>query len=311
MTIIIPLPAILAGIVAGFLYHALSEGWIIGVTAPFLPLFVLAMAGMTFGRSGMTVATMVAIPLILLSLPFYEALLTITTQLIPLALFVRSLMVAVLNPDPPSLTWAPVGNAVAILCLYGALLYAFIIGTQSGLYSYISETMLADIKKGFTTLDPNMAAALEGMVSKIPHLLLAIEFWIWSLMMFGIVVLAHMVADTMGYSRRPSLKLAAHTPPDMVLAIFGLACVLGAIGTESLMHAGQAASIILLIPYFFSGLGCINARLRQLPNPTLWISGFYFLFFLFTVWPLIMVTMYGLVRHLGKYTFSMPPRPRK
>jgi hypothetical protein len=310
MTIIIPLPAILSGMVSGFLYFALYQVWIVGVTAPFLPVFLLGITGMMFGRAGITVATAVAGLSVLLLLPFYDAVLIISTRLIPFAIFIRCLMSARLRANPPSFQWTPLGHAITAMSLYSAGFHVLIVGTNSVLYQYVSGTMLANVKRSFSSIDPTMAVTLEGMMNLIPHLLLALDFWIWSLTALAVTIFANFVVRSLGYGQRAKLPMVSYYPPNILLALLGGAAVLGAVTGEHLMMAGQAASILLLIPYFFLGLSEIHTRLRGKQNGAFYIAGVYFMFFLFNIWPLMMVTLFGLLRHVGYYAFSSA-LPRK
>jgi hypothetical protein len=305
MTIILPIPSFIAGLIAGLLYMALHHGLIVGVTAPFLPVFVIALSGMSFGRAGILLTILTTIPIILTALPLYDAILIIGGQLLPLFLLIRHLQTVIWTLDPPTLRWSSPATAVAATALYGAGFYGTMIGSGSGLYGYVSAALLGDIRKGFPSLDPQMAVTMEGLIQQIPHLLLAVDFWVWVLMTYGVVALANGVAHTLGYGRRPHMRLPMHTPPNYVLGVLGAAALLGGLSANALTHAGQAASVILLIPYFFSGLGYANARLRALPNSSAWMIGFYLLFFLFNVWPLLLVTMLGLGRHVAQYSATI------
>ncbi len=309
MTIIIPVPSLLAGFIAGLLYYLLHNGLIYGVTAPFLPVFFLALSGMSYGRAGMTASLIPAIPVVLAMLPLHDALLVIGGQLIPLAVFIRVVMTASWTADPPALHWSSPSLAISALSLYGAAFYGCMIGSDSGLYHSVSTEMLGDIRRGFSSLDPTVAASMETLIQHIPHLLLALDFWAWSLIVFVVAGFANGVAWSLGHGKRAHLRLRAHTPPNGMLAALGLSALLGAAGSVSLMRAGQAASIILLIPYFFSGLGYIHTKLRGFQNAKAWMVGFYVLFFFFNLWPLLCVTLLGLARHVGQYTlFASPSR---
>ena len=309
MTIIIPIPSLIAGMIAGALYYLLHMGFIVGVTAPFLPVFVLGLSGMSYGRAGIVASVLVTIPLVLALLPFYDALLVIGGQLIPLTVFIRQLMTASWTMDPPGLMWSSPAMAISALALYGSAFYAVMIGSDGSFYHSVSTEMLLDIRRGFSSLEPQMAASMETLIQHIPHLLLALDFWVWSLIIYVVVGFANNVAWALGYGKRAHIRLRMHTPPNGTLAALAVAALLGAAGSASLMRAGQAASIILLVPYFFSGLGYIHTRLRALQNGQAWMVGFYVLFFLFNLWPLLCVTLLGLARHVGQYTlFTSPSR---
>jgi hypothetical protein len=310
MTIIIPLPSILAGLLAGALYTALHHGWIVGVTAPFLPIFVLALSGMRYGRAGISVACLATLPTILMTLPFNDAAFIIVGQLMPMTLFIRTLMVAVWIREPPILLWSSIGIAVAALSAYGAALFAMLVVMNDGLYSHLTASMQTAITASFTTMEPEMAAMMEGLVKKIPHILLAIDFWIWSVMLYVVVMLANGLVHSMGYGRRPPLRLTLHSPPNWILGALVVALLLSVIAPAPLMQGAQAACVILLLPYFFSGLSYAHMRLRSLPRSNAWMVGFYLLFIVLSLWPVIMVILFALGRHVRLYAFFNTRSPK-
>jgi hypothetical protein len=310
MTIIIPLPSIIAGLLAGLLYVALHHGWIVGITAPFLPVFVLALSGMRYGRAGISVACFSAIPIIISTLPFYDAAFILLVQLMPLALFIRTLMMAIWIAQPPIAIWTPVGLAMGVLATYGAGVFFLLITVGDGLYAHIITTMQATIAESFTTLEPEMAAMMETLMKGIPHLLVAIDFCIWTVMMFVVVALANTALHSMGQGRRPHVRLMLHNPPNWVLAGLAIAFVLSVIAPTGMQQGAQAASIILLLPYFFSGLSYVHTRLHELPRSAVWMAGFYLLFIVLSLWPVVFVTLYGMVRHVGHCSFFDRRTPR-
>ncbi len=307
MMIVIPIPAIGAGLLAAALVYAVAQGWLFGVTAPMLPLFTLALAGMVYGRPGITVASVAASLALLVLLPVYDALLMAMTQIIPLMLFIRQIMVVTRHASASPFVWTSTGDAMAIIALYGALFYALIIATGSGLYHHVSERMAAQMGEVFATLEPEVAVALESAVTQMPHVILAMEYWFIAILLVLLTLLAQMVAETLSMGRRPSLRLSDDSPPNLVLGALGLAGILGFTGVEALVHAGHAAGLILLLPYFFSGLGMAHRTIRRWQGGTFWLAVFYLLMLL-TGWPLLLITVLGLLRHLSRYTLSSSTR---
>lgn len=307
MTIIIPVYALLGGACSAMLYIAVAHGWLVGVTAPLLPLFALALSGMTYGRPGVMAACIAASLLVIFSLPLQDALLLVFMQIIPLGLLLRALMRATLRDGERRLHFASMGDGVWVAALYGAVFFALIVGSNSALYSYISERMLTEVAAGFAAVDAQTGADAEAVIKAVPHLVLAASYWLWMLTAVLVSLLAYAVAETLGVRRRPPLRLGTHSPPDALLAALGIAGMTSFSGVESLIQAGQAAGLVLLLPYCFSGLGAVHAALRRLQGGRLWLALFYAVVCI-TGWLLLIVTLFGLVRHLGRYTLFSSPR---
>lgn len=309
MTIIIPIPAILGGMLASILYYMVSHGWLVGMTAPFLPLFVIALSGMIYGRAGATVSALATIPFLLMLLSVSEALLIIATQIVPLVLCIRALMMALVRPDPPALVWAPLGAGILAMAFYSAFYHVMMIATDNALYRYVVERMRDEATQHFSELEPEIAVMVKKFLTEMPHLIIASEFWLWGITVVGVILLAQFVAETFGMQRRPTPVLTPHSPPDYVLALVGLSAATSFLDYQPLVHGGQAASLILLLPYFFSGLSVIHTKLRSFKNGGAWLMAFY-LFFMMTLWPLLLVTLFGLLRHLGQYSLPQS-KPNK
>lgn len=308
MMIVIPIPALAAGVLASVLYYALLNQVIVGLTAPFLPLFCLALAGMAYGRAGITVASLSCIPLMLIFLDGYQALLLITTQIIPVTIFIRQSMVATVDTDAGEIRWLSATDAMTMVSVYVAVFYATIIGTDSGLYRQIKEDMKQNIQQGLGSIDnADVAAQVETLINELPHAMMAMEYWFLAITLLLLGLAAQWGLETFGRSRRPRLHLASSPPPDFVLAGLAVAGALNFTQMPPLIKAGQAAGIVLLFPYFLTGLGSIHHWLRQYQNTPLWL-GIFYIFFAFTLWPALLITAYGLVKHLSEYSFSSPDR---
>lgn len=301
MTIIIPLPAIIGGLLSGTLYYLVSQQYIVGITAPFLPLFIIALCGMAYGRAGVMVAAAATAPLLLLLLEISDALLILATQIVPTVIMIRALMIALVRHDPPTFIWASLGTGVIATSFYGAIYYIAMIATDNSLYRHVITTMQTQVKAGFGELEPELAVKMEGLVTEVPHIIVALEFWGWTICMVGLVLFAQYVLETFRMQRRPMPHLRSYMPPNMLLIALGIAGSASFLSYQPLVHAGQTASIILLLPYFFSGLSVIHAKARATKHGTALLFGFY-MFFMLTLWPLIFVTGYGLLRHLGHYS---------
>jgi uncharacterized membrane protein len=79
----------------------------------------------------------------------------------------------------------------------------------------------------------------------------------------------------------------------MTIAAAGVFALAGE-GTSA--YAARNLVAILLVPYFFSGLGVIHALMRRVANSILPLVLFY-IFLLFLGWPIFMIAGLGLIDH--------------
>lgn len=303
MTIIIPIIAILCGMAASILYVLVTNGWIYGVTAPFLPLFLIAGAGMVYGRAGVSVASAVTAFLLLFLIDFQHALLITVTQLVPITLCIRALMMAVIRPhaSEPShglIMWAPLSAGVLAMACYAAFYLMVLIATDNSLYHTLTRAITLQAQQ-FNALEPaEMAAQAQHIITSYPHMVLALEFWAWSAMCIAVILLAHYVVDSFGLAKRPQPSLGVHSPPTLLLGAIAGCAALTLVDIPAIMHGAQAAVLVLLLPYFIFGLGYIHRTLRRLKHGQMWLVGFY-IFVMLSFWPLIIITLLGLMRHIS------------
>lgn len=310
MTLVIPIPAIAGGALAALLYALMARGWIVGITAPLIPLFILSLCGMVYGRAGVQCAAAVMAALVLVLLPFSQALMLIASQIVPVVLAIRMLMTALLVQsahDQENYTahvhFAPLNAAIMVLTLYGALYYGAMMATDNAMYHQLVAVLQQEGKAGLAQMDPEIKLTAEAFIDQLPHILIAMEYCLWCGLLLTVMLGAHYVADTFGIQRRPTPRLYAASPPNILLMLLGGSAALSFVGYDPLVHASQAASMILLLPYFFFGIGLLHRYVRSLRHSGLWFGVFYVLVAL-TLWPLLLVTLYGLLRHISR--LSLP-----
>jgi hypothetical protein len=305
MTIIIPIYAALAGFLAGCTFSMLANEVIVGVTAPFIPLFMLAGAGMVYGRAGIHVAAVAALPPLFLFSPLHEALLLTATHIIPCVLMIRTLMMALLvGSTPPMMIWSSLGAAILAASLYGALFYAAMIGSDNAMYQQLVMKMQEEFNSVSASLEPDMSQMGKTILSTYPHVIFAFEYWVLILGMTLVTVFAQMVAVTFGMQRRPELVLKPFAPPLLLPAIIAVAIVGACLPYARIAAASHTIIIIAMLPYFFSGLAVIHAKLRSFQHPALLFACFYSAMIVFFGWAPLAITLYGLSRHLGSLNRS-------
>ncbi len=300
MTIVIPVHAIMAGLLAGGLFGMVTLGIITGVTAPLIPVFLLVLAGMMYGRAGIHTAAVSALPSLFLTAPLPEALLVCATHIIPCVLMVRTLMMAlVLDKDPPIILWSSLGSAVLAASLYGALYYTAMIATDNAMHQQVVAQMQAQFDTAMIELEPEMAKMAETILNQYAHVILALEYWVVIMGITAALFFAHFVAETYGLQRRPELQLKPFAPPALLPMLIAVGSACSFLPYASVAAAAQTATIIMLLPYFFSGLASIHARLRASDHTAILFIIFYSVIILFIGWAPLAITLYGLTRHVS------------
>ncbi len=303
LKIVIPIYALAGGAASALLHTLLYYKLIYGVTAIFLPHFGLAFAGLSYGRSGLNAAMAVAIPALLLLLPWQDAIIIIVTQIIPLNLFIRCLMMAAFRANPAlnnvQLIWSPPCYAVSYVCLYGAIFYAMVIITQGALYENMSAPMVKIIQISADELQ------LKTLV-KYVHLLVGLDFCLNLLNIMLVIFLLHGYLRRFNAIRRPVLRFASpSTPPDIMLVIGLAAALIAIIGEGKIAQAGECALLILLTPYLYSGLSHIHFTLQFTRDKKIWFTLFYIALLLFNATALLMIAVYGLATHASRFSLRL------
>jgi hypothetical protein len=305
--LMMPRPAMMAGAVSAVLMMLIHQGFLTGVfVVPILPLAPLAWAGFRFGVAGLSAATFLSLVGCVVLLGPVESFLMLMLQLFPAWLFFRELLKLRLYADG-QMQWQPPGGAFVAVTLYASLTLAL----QSLLAPEEFHQLLASLAENWQAalarLEPSSAQALQG-IDQISHLALAFAVWMAGAMFYAAACLGNVVVLAYQRSVRPSLALEPFMPPVWLFVMFLLAGTLALLGSKPAAMVGQMLSLILLLPYFISGLSHVHRALRRWQYPALWISGFYILI-LMTLWPVLFLAAYGLMRQCVEL-ISPVPAPR-
>ena len=305
--IIFPKPAMAAGVVSALLLALIQHGVISGLLlVPLLPIAALAWAGFAFGIVGLSAATLTALGLGVLLVGPFEMVLILVLQLFPAWLFLRELFK--LHVYPGGLVrWNPPGNAFVAVTLYAAIFLLTLSVLSPMEFDRILAVLAESWDQAIGQLDPKTAAALGGQ-GAAPHLAMAFAVWIVGGMFYAAACLGNLVVLGFRRSLRSTLALQPFTPPFWLFGMFALAGALALVGGGRWGAIGQMLCLILLLPYFISGLSQLHTALRRWQHGVVWQSGFYLLLLL-TVWPALFIAAYGLARQcLSLLTPAPSPR---
>lgn len=300
--------AILAGAVAAVLLALLQHGVVVGMfVVPLLPLAALAWAGFTQGLLSLSAATLTALLIGTVLIGPGEMMLILIFQLFPAWLFFRELLKMRFHSDG-RVQWMPPGGAFAAVTLYACIFFTLLALFAPQTLSDMLVMLSTSWTQALSRMDPATQTVLhqEGDMS---HLGMAFGVWILAGMCYAAACLGNLFVLAFRPSVRPSLALQPYMPPLGFFAAFLLTGGLSLTGGDgTLPRLGQMLSLILLLPYFISGLSFIHTALRRWQNPVLWLSGFYILIAA-TLWPALFIAAYGLARQC-LMLLSARPAPR-
>lgn len=291
--------AALCGILSAVLLGGIAALKWVGVLLPFVPLLPILWVGLTRGVIPLAVSAGVAFILSFLVVDTQNAFIFGLTQLVASVVFVRELMKLEVDEIDRGITWAPAGHAFAAMCLAAAVIAAIVMIFADESFARALAAIQRDLTTEMPDLDPEMAASFKNMITRIPHIFLALELWVWGLLLYGFAAFANFAAVSYRRAIRPSIRIEPFLPQTYYFISLMLVCLGSFLFTGPLAVFCQMSAIMLLFTYFMVGIGYIQARILTWNYAQVWMFIFIF-FLLFAQWPVFFITLYGLILH-GQY----------
>lgn len=293
------LATLAAGVISGLLYVSViigAPGTVILAYLAQLPLFAAGlglgvMAGLAAGVAGLVTAGLIS--------GLLGAVVYALFNGAPAVLVTRQ---ALLSRSAPGggVEWYPPGLLVTWLTGLGSALFVaaaiLFSGTEGGLEGYVRDGVgqVAEQFAGDREMDA-VVAVLEAVAPVVPGI--AVASWMVMVAVNG--ALAQGTLVRFRRNLRPSPDMAAlELPPWMPLALAG--AVLAAWLGGGLGFIGQNMTVILAVPFLFSGLGVIHALVRKFEGGPLILVVFY-MFLVMLQWPVVLITGLGLVDHWARF----------
>jgi hypothetical protein len=296
ISIVIPLYALLGGAISALLFASLHKQLIYGVTAPFLPYLGIVLSGLIYGRAGLTAALMVAIPILYSLLDFQSATIIILTQIIPINIFIRALLMGVIRLENKELIWSPPCWGVSLISIYGALFYAILILFDNPLFSLMQGRVNDLIKLIYDETQ-------YKMIAEYSYMLLAVEYVAHMVSIIIITFIGHKIAGYLNLNRRNVLRFANYcTPLDANFLILALSFCTAYMGEGRIMEAAKSSCLILLIPYIYSGITALHFKIMLIKNSNIWIIILYAALIILNGSALMLLAIYGIALH-GRQIF--------
>lgn len=264
--LLVPLPLFLAGLGAGFAPALIACG-----------VGVIVAAGLVAPEAGLNYAVASAAPVLLMTRR---------------ALLNRTGATGDIEWYPPGLLLAWLAGLGILILMGMAMLY---LGTPGGLEAEVHHAVVEALTQMSARPEPQRIDAFADTIAPVlPGL--GIAGWEMVVALDGI--LAQGLLARFGRNLRPSPRIEdvelPHWMP-VVLAGAALTGFLGrATGVGTIGFLGWNAVAILLVPFFFAGLGVVHALVRRLSGGIFALVLFYAVMAIFG-WPVLLVAGLGLI----------------
>jgi hypothetical protein len=283
-----------AGVLSALLYLSVALGQPSAILLAYfaqLPLFAVTLGMGTLAGAAATGSATVIIALITSILA--GGLFLIVSGLPVLVLGAKALLNRP-NPDgsaewyPPGLlvTWM-VGMGAGALLIVGVALGVVTDGFEASLRDVLGKTFDQLMP---TATEPDRARLLDIMVPWFPTAV--VMSWIAMLVLNA--VLAQGVLMYFGRNLRPKPELADIELPHLLTLALAIAGAAALIGPDAIGFLGKNLFLILLVPFFFLGLGVVHAVARKYSPQRIFILVAAYAAMLVLGWPAALVAGLGL-----------------
>ena len=283
-----------AGVLSALLYLSVVLGQPSAMLLAYLaqlPLFAVAL-GMG-GLAGVTATGSAAVVVSLVGGVIAGGLFLIVSG-VPVMVVGRKALLNRQDADGKT-EWYPLGLLVTWMVGMGA--GAFVVA--GALLSTSTEGLEASIRSFLGLgVDRLMASAAEADRQRI---LDAIVPWFpaavvmsWLAMVAINAALAQGVLARFGRNLRPSPELADIELPGLLTIVLGIAGAAAVVGPDALGFIGRNLFLILLVPFFFLGLGVVHAVARKFSPQKPFILVAAYAAMLLLGWPVALVAGLGL-----------------
>ena len=283
-----------AGVLSALLYLSVVLGQPSAMLLAYLaqlPLFAVAL-GMG-GLAGVTATGSAAVVVSLVGGVIAGGLFLIVSG-VPVMLVGRKALLNRQDADGKT-EWYPLGLLVTWMVGMGA--GAFVVA--GALLAASTEGLEASIRSFLGLgVDRLMASAAEADRQRILN---AIVPWFpaavvmsWLAMVAINAALAQGVLARFGRNLRPSPELADIELPGLLTIVLGIAGAAAVVGPDALGFIGRNLFLILLVPFFFLGLGVVHAVARKFSPQKPFILVAAYAAMLVLGWPVALVAGLGL-----------------
>jgi len=288
-------PIFLAGCAAGFLFCFSAINVTGGALVIYLPVFPLLLLGLAYGSKPMPPASLIAAIIVTLFTGSSNIWFFAFVIALPAFYFTHKILL-----HKNVLEWYPVLRALAELSLLASGLYmcVAILASQTepgGLQALLSRE-LAD---SLTSTDPAISHIMKFLTGEGGFFLFAATGWSFVLMLYLFAVCANKLLLTRGLALRPSLALTPHGLPLMLPGILLISGAFAFFGQGADRFNGETVFLLLILPYFLSGVALIHTLSRGKRGRPFMLGIFYGALLLL-LWPALFAAGAGLCLQIAE-----------
>ncbi len=284
---------LLAGLAAGLLFLLPNAGLLI-----YLPLLPLLLAGFSEGATALLYAGLLATAITFLLGPEGDSLFFALFLAFPAWYLVQG---ALRFRGAGSVRqWHPLLAVFADLALFTAvmfLLFALLAASEEpgGLQGIIVHELGSHIDKA----EPSLAPILARLATDWSFAVFAAAAWMYLLIVYGMAVLANSLLAARGLALRESLAFAPQGLSPWLAAFVGFSAAWALLADGNARFEAETIFLILLFPYFLSGLALLHQVSRGWQGRSLWLIAGYSALILFA-WPAVILVAAGIYVQLAE-----------
>lgn len=268
---------LMCGIFSGGVFVFVAYNPDAGPLVIFLPLMPLAIAGLCVSARSCLIASLIVCLMAARIAGQEYAVSVAVIVVIPLLYFVRKALLW--RGDEQQKQWYPLMPVVAELTLMACIAIAGVIllmghSEQVELKSAVAQSLHRQLDSQFNVSDPD-AAATKKLIDEWSFVLFAFAGWLWVMMIYGFSAIANTFLKVNGIALRPSLALGSRGLPLWLPFVILVAAGLAAFGNGNDRYLGEAVILLMIMPYFLSGIASFHEISHRFGNRWLWIAVFY------------------------------------
>lgn len=286
-TIFVAVCGILSGILA-FLNSYIPDA---GLVVLFLPLVPLAIAGLSLSaRQGMGAALIACVVAGVMAGGEHVLFFTVLIVL-PMLHFMRKVLQW--RGEGEERQWYPVLPVLAEITLMTCIVlagYILILGhsEHGALKTIMAQAMHKQLDPQMVdthTEDASLAERehqyiiiMKMLIDEWNFIAFACMGWLWVLLLYAFTVIANIFLEARGIALRPSLAIAPGGLPLWLPFLIAVATAAAAFGNSNDRYLGEVVILIMVLPYFISGIAKFHTKSRHWPLRWVWIILFYCIF---------------------------------
>lgn len=233
---------------------------------PFLPFLVLGVGGFAYDFRTALLASVAAAIAIL----FFGGLDASVAFAFLFAIPTLLLLYFILRPEPYT-----VGGALTWLTSYAAVLVILIALAATSEPGGLEAVVKGYLKQMLPMMEPEIAPQVEARFNAYPYAFLAIPVAYLVIACYGVMWLSRWLVILGDGKDRPKIGIAPFNPPLLLPVFLIVAALFSFMGDGSVVFAAKALFLILLLPYFLSGLSLLHHASRN------WAGRFWILLLLY------------------------------